>query len=96
MSRNEYSELCVADQYATNLNTNTYWTNSYHAAMQYCSEGRIIVEIVLDRDIPSPYHGIAHGVDEYGVMNNHHEVVMTRGLFNDQLVNVLEMQEYEY
>ena len=96
MSRNEYRELCLEDQYGSNLRTKTYWTNSYTAAADYCSEGRIIVEIVLDKDIPQPYHSIALGVDDQGYINNHHEVVLTREQMNDQLINALEMQEYEY
>ncbi len=97
MSKNEATELDVNDeQYATNLNTKTYWTNSYTAAANYCSEGRVIAVVVLDRDIPSAYHSIAMGVDDEGYINNHHEVVMTRGQMNDQLINALEAEVVEY
>lgn len=97
MSRNEAAELEINDeQYATNLNTKTYWTHSYSAATQYCGSGRVIVAVVLDRDIPQAYHSIAMGVDDEGNINNHHEVVMSRRQMNDQLINAVEAEVIEY
>lgn len=96
MSKNELTELDIEDfQYVTELNKTTYWTNSFTAAKKYESEGRVIQEITLDRDIPQAYHGVAEGVDDNGYMDNHHEVKMTRRMMNDQLINIIEAFVWE-
>lgn len=97
MGISEFAELeANLEQYATNLNQTTYWTNSFSAASLYAGEGRIIVEIVIDRDIPKAYHGIAEGCDDLGNINNHHEVKMSRRMMNDVLINITEMHCHEH
>jgi len=89
-SREEARALMANDQYTTNLTTKTYWTNNPSAASLYARGAIICIE--LDRDIPQGYHGVAEGVDDNGYMNNHHEVVMSRSLFNDVLCNMIEIE----
>lgn len=95
MSKQELDELSInCEQYGTELNRTTYWTNSYSAAELYKDDNRVIVEVILDRDIPKAYHGIAHGEDYNGQINNHHEVKMSREMANDFLINMMEMHIY--
>lgn len=90
MSNNEAKELQNNhEQYVVNPSLVTYWTNCKSSAELYMSPGKTLVEVQLDREVPKAYHGIAEGVDGNGYINNHHEIKMSRGLFNDQLVNLI-------
>ena len=55
----------------------TYWTDGVEAARLYQAEGRVIVKITVENDIPAVYKGVAHQADA----PNHNEWVVPHAEF---------------
>jgi len=85
MSKLEADNLIATDKVNTNLRV-SYWADSLEVAKGYQLDGRVVVKLVLDRDL-NTYRGVALGET---TELNHIEYVVPTSQMNLELGNMIE------